>query len=948
VDIAQKGPGVGARPPRARLNSSAARQSLNGNWQFRLSPALAAAPGDGWDGDDPAWSAEGWSDIPVPAHWCLEGHGKPAYTNVRFPFPIDPPHPPDENPIGDYRLVFDASQELLNGCLLRFDGIESAAEVRLNGQLLGTTRGSRLTHEFDVTDQLRPEANVLAVRVAQFSDASYLEDQDMWWLPGIFRDVELVAVPENGIWDVFAVADFNPADGTGRLTLETTGAAQLSIPELGIDQGLDAEAVIEVGVVEPWSAENPRLYDALLTAQGEEVRLRLGFRRVEVRDSVILLNGAPIQFRGVNRHEHDPEHGRVISLEKTRAELRLMKQHNINAVRTSHYPPHPSFLDLTDELGLYVILECDLETHGFFQVDWVGNPANDPEWEGALLDRMQRTVHRDKNHASVLLWSLGNESGAGSNLEAMAAWTRSFDPSRLIHYERDWESTYVDVYSRMYLSADEVRELGEQGLTPAPYQATSAELHRRAQPFIHCEYAHAMGNGPGGLQEYQELYDRYPRLAGGFIWEWVEHGLALTGEDGVRRILYGGDFGEETHDGNFVIDGLVSADREIRPGLTALAHWYSPVWIDVTGSRIRIRNRYDLVDLSHLRFVWRAEEAGEVTASGTLEVPAVAPGQFVELPLPNPTGSIFTVEATLTEETSWAEAGHVVGRGQLTRFEPAVRPVETSEPAVRPGSIRLGDLLVEGPVVGLWRAPTDNDRAQGRDEPDSPSYAERWQEAGIDRMRTRLVSVREEDGGLRILTRTIPPGRDFAVHAAMVWRHVRPDALLLDAVLTPRGTWPVEWARLGLDFVLPGSPAGMDWLGLGPGPAYPDLAAGVFNGWHHADPDDLVTPFVRPQESGARRGVRTASIATSAGQFRVTVLPGGEDEIAVTVAPWSRKTLDETTHHADLVPDGRTHVSLDLAQSGLGTATCGPGVLPRYRLPARPGRVSLLLEGDAS
>lgn len=958
MEIARKGPGEGARAPRARLHSSAARQSLNGEWQFRLSRALAVAPDD-WapdhwppderaPGDGAAGSAEpddAWTTIPVPAHWVLEGHGRPAYTNVRYPFPIDPPYPPDENPIGDYRRVFDASEEFLTGAVLRFDGIESAAEVRLNGELLGTTRGSRLTHEFDVTGKLRPGGNVLAVRVAQFSDASYLEDQDMWWLPGIFRDVDLVATPADGLWDVFAVADFDPGTRTGALTVRTSAPARLRIPELGIDQTVD-DTVIGVGAVEPWSAENPRLYDATVSTPAEEIRLKLGFRRVEVRDSVLLVNGNPIQFRGVNRHEHDPERGRAISLEKTRAELELMKRHNVNAVRTSHYPPHPGFLDLTDELGFYVILECDLETHGFVEVGWRDNPSDDPEWRSAYLDRMQRTVHRDKNHASVVVWSLGNEAGTGTNLEAMAAWTRAFDGSRLIHYEHDWESTYVDLYSRMYASHEEVRQIGAEVLTPAPFDATAAQVRRRGLPFVQCEYAHAMGNGPGGLAEYQELFDEYPRLAGGFVWEWVEHGLAVVGSDGVRRIHYGGDFGEETHDSNFVIDGLVSADREVRPGLTALAHWYAPVRIEVTDSVVRVRNRYDHVDLAHLRFGWRTEKA-----DGVLDVPPVAPGATVEVPLPAAAaGSLVTVEAALATATPYADAGHVVARGQLTRFEPVARPTETFDPdrgAFDPVSERLrdlGGLRIEGPVVSLWRAPTDNDRAQGWDEPDRPSYADRWAEAGIDRMRTRLLLAEDENDEIRVLTRTAPPGRDFAVDAEMVWHQVRGGALLLDVVLTPRGPWPVEWARLGLDLVLPGSPAGMDWFGLGPGPAYPDLAAGAHYGWHRAEADDLVTPFVRPQESGARAGVREASIRTSEGRLGVTVL--GTDEVTVTVSPWSRAVLATTGHHHDLVADGRTHVSLDLASSGLGTATCGPGVLSRYRLEPRPARVSLLLEGS--
>ncbi|GLY17489.1 beta-galactosidase [Kineosporia sp. NBRC 101677] len=967
MNIARKGPGTGSRSPRARLHTTAPRRSLNGTWQFRIFPGLAAAPDDGWDGDDAGWAlGEEWTSIPVPAHWVLEGHGRPAYTNVRFPFPIDPPNPPDENPVGDYRLVFDAAPEFLEGAVLRFDGVESAAEVRLNGELLGETRGSRLTHEFDVRGKLRATGNVLAVRVAQFSDASYLEDQDMWWLPGIFRDVDLLAVPDGGVWDVFAVTDYEATDGTGTVDLSVTrnGAAgepaRFRIPELDVDLEVTGGGVIGVGGVEPWSAETPRLYTAELVTPAETVTLRLGFRRIEVRDSVLLVNGAPIQLRGVNRHEHDPERGRVFSPERLEQDLLLMKQHNVNAVRTSHYPPHPALLDRADELGLFVVLECDLETHGFEEIGWRGNPSADPQWRGAYLDRMQRTVHRDKNHASIVMWSLGNESGTGENLEAMAAWTRAFDPSRLIHYEGDWSSTYVDVYSRMYASFEETRRIGEEVLTPAPFGATAAEMHRRSLPFMQCEYAHAMGNSPGGLEEYQELFDRYPRLAGGFIWEWIEHGIATTGADGRRGYLYGGDFGEHTHDGNFVIDGLVSADREVRPGLVALAHWYSPVRIEVTDGAVVIQNRYDHVDLSGLRFVWKAEADGRELGRGELKVGRVASWEKVVIALPDELADlaespeIVTVEAVLVDKQLWAEAGHVVGRGQRAWLTPAEPPLETGVPprsAFDPVSLRLrelGGLRLDGPVTSLWRVPTDNDRRPGWEEMDKPAYAARWELLGLNRLLTRVVSATEQDGALVVRTRTVPPGRDCAVDAEYVWRQAGPNAMTVEVTLVPDGTWPVEWPRLGLDLVLEGAPTGMAWRGLGPGPSYPDLAAGPFWGDHEASADELLTPYVLPQESGARAGVRHASIGTEQGTLVVTVLPGGAsggvEEVAVTVSPYSRKTLATTAHQHELVADGRTHVSIDLFQAGVGTAACGEGVLPRYRLAARPGRVTLLLE----
>ncbi len=501
-DVARIGPGEGSVAPRTRLRSDAPTQSLDGAWRFRLSPSPALAPQDEWARGE----TEGWDEITVPAHWNMSGFGTPAYSNVQFPFPIDPPYPPDENPVGDYvrRIdVDDAIRRVTDAggrALLRFDGIESAADVFVNGTRLGSTRGSRLTHEFDVTDLLTGTGDVVAVRVAQFSDGTYLENQDMWWLPGIFRSVTLLARPVGGIDDAVLTGDFDHESGHGTVEVTTSAAAVLEVPELGIRAEVPAgRSTVDAGVVEPWSAETPRLYDATLATASETVSVRLGFRRVRADGGVLTLNGRPIMLRGVNRHEHDPDRGRVHTTELARRDLVLMKQHNINAVRTSHYPPHPEFLDLTDELGLYVIDECDLETHEYEYVSWRGNPSDDPAWESSFVDRIRRTVTRDRTHPSVIMWSLGNESGAGCNIRAMARWVRENDDTRLIHYEGDHSSRDTDVYSRMYASHDEVRRIGEEADEIPPADIRAAELRRRSLPFVHCEFGHAMGNSPGGV-----------------------------------------------------------------------------------------------------------------------------------------------------------------------------------------------------------------------------------------------------------------------------------------------------------------------------------------------------------------------------------------------------------------------------------------------------------------
>jgi beta-galactosidase len=453
-------PHQGLRAPRAFLHTDAPRLVLDGDWRFRLSP-VADVPADF---TDPAFDDGGWDTIAVPAHWPLRGYGNPWYTNVVYPFPVDPPHPPTENPTGDYRVAFDLPDDWAGRpVVLRFDGVESCAKVWLNGEELGFFTGSRLPAEFDVT----PVAgrNVLAVRVHQWSGASYLEDQDQWWLPGIFRSVTLEA--RGDLDDVFVHASY--ADGQGTLRVEAPVSATVAVPELGILT--DAGMTVTVPV-EPWSAERPRLYEATVSTGTETVRLRIGFRTVSIVDGVLLVNGEPVQFRGVNRHEFHPDHGRAVPYETMLTDVLLMKRHNINAVRTSHYPPHPAFLDLCDEYGLWVIDECDLETHGFTFAGWAKNPSDEPAWRDAYLDRMRRTVERDKNHPSIVLWSLGNESHTGANLAAMADWTRERDLSRPVHYEGDADCAYVDVYSRMYATHAEVDKI-MPSMTKLPSWMTS-------------------------------------------------------------------------------------------------------------------------------------------------------------------------------------------------------------------------------------------------------------------------------------------------------------------------------------------------------------------------------------------------------------------------------------------------------------------------------------------
>ncbi len=482
---------------------------------------------------------------------------------------------------------------------------------------------------------LRPRRNVLAVRVHQWSAGSYLEDQDQWWLPGIFRDVALHRRPAGSVVDHFVHAGFDDVTGHGTLRVDCEPAGRITVPALGLDLPTGRSATLPV---RPWSAERPHLYAGELITAGERIPLRIGFRTVRVEDGLLKVNGRRILLRGVNRHEFHPRYGRALGPEAMRRDLLLMKQHNINAVRTSHYPPHPDFLGLCDELGLWVIDECDLETHGFAQQGWRDNPVDDPRWEPALLDRARRMVERDKNHPAVILWSLGNECGTGRGLSAMADWMRERDPSRPLHYEGDPSCADTDVYSRMYADHAEVERIGRR--TEEPLADPESDARRRGLPFILCEYAHAMGNGPGGLSEYQRLFETYERCQGGFVWEWIDHGLRQTTPDGEVFHAYGGDFGEELHDGNFVCDGLVFPDRTPSPGLVEFKKVIEPVRIEGTGAAgtVRITNLHDFTDLGHLAFPWAYEVEGEARADGRLAVPVLAPGESAEVRLPAPPG----------------------------------------------------------------------------------------------------------------------------------------------------------------------------------------------------------------------------------------------------------------------------------------------------------------------
>ncbi|MFF0338558.1 glycoside hydrolase family 2 TIM barrel-domain containing protein [Kribbella sp. NPDC004875] len=913
--------GLNVLPPRAWMDDDSGRVPLTGDWSFRLSPSVADAPDDLVDPD-----TSGWDTIVVPGHWQLSGYGAPAYTNVVYPFPLEPPYVPTDNPTGDYVRTVTVPQDFAGArIVLRFEGVDSRFAVYVNGSEVGWSSGSRLVSEFDVTDLVAPgkEARI-AVRVHQWSTGSYVEDQDMWWLSGIFREVNLLALRPDAPTDVFVKAAWDHVDGAGTLLVESDVPGTVSIAELGLELPTGEHTRVEG--VQPWSAEVPRLYDAVLRTAGGEVRLRIGFRTVAIVDGIFTVNGNRVLFNGVNRHEFHPDRGRSVTEQDMLDDVLIMKRAGMNAVRTSHYPPHPHFLSLCDEYGLYVIDECDLESHGFGyepQPPKLPNPVMDERFRDDLVDRMRRTVHRDKNHPSIVIWSLGNECGMGDNLKAMYDLVKELDPSRPVHYERDTEAEFVDIYSRMYTSPEGCAEIG-----------ADSSLYRNL-PFILCEYGHAMGNGPGGLLDYREVFEKYPRCQGGFIWEFIDHGLRTT-IDGKEVYAYGGDFGESIHDGNFVCDGLLFPDRTPSPGMHEYVKVIEPLRIVADGNGgVTVTNRYEVLDTSHLTFTARVEAEGEVIGSGTLPALVLAPGETGSLELPPSIEKLradgraetwLTITAELTEATPWAEAGHRIAWGQIRLDEPVeAAPAVSGSPAE--GAAGVAGINVAGlrnARLDVWRAPIDNDAI--------PGVAAAWREEGLHRVQHRIVSQGEKDGAWEVVTRTAPPQLQWGLRSTWRWTAVD-NAVVLELSVVPEGLFPEVLPRLGITFELP-KVQHVEWFGTGPNEAYVDTREAAAVGKYSGTVAELQTPYVRPQENGQRIDTRWATLDG----LRIEAV---DQLFGFTVRDWTTHDLETAKHTADLVAGDTTYVTLDLGQTGVGTAACGPALPDRDKLKTRPTTLTL-------
>lgn len=1010
--LTEVAPSTGAiMKPRPYVSSSSVPTlSLNGRWDFRLH-ATADAPATGPDTT--------WETIFVPSHWVLTSpedeqprsasyhprhsfeRGAPIYTNVAFPFPITAPDVPELNPTGEYQRAFtlSAEQAAAPWPVLRFDGVESIARVEVNGAEVGVVRGSRNRNEFDLRGMLRQGENTIRVLVSQWSAMTYVEDQDQWWLPGIFRDVTLLFEPAGRISDLRVVADFDPASGLGTLAVLAASPVTVDIAELGITAEVPAGqwTRLEVGEVEPWSAEVPRLYDVRAWTDEEKRTVRVGFRRVEVvkgADPAFLINGRRVKLRGVNRHETNPDLGRVFDEDFLRADLTLMKRANINAIRTSHYPPHPRFFDLTDELGFWVIDEADLETHGFEEQGWRANPSDDPTWRAVYEDRAERMVVRDFNHPSIIMWSLGNESGFGANLAAMADVCRRLDPSRPIHDASDYDCTYADVYSRMYCPKEEVEAICSAS-GPIHRGSVTGQAQARSLPFMLCEYAHAMGNSPGGLTYYEELLGRYPKFFGMFVWEWRDHGLRRWDEAGREFFAYGGDFGEAVHDSNFVIDGLVRSDSSPSPGLSEVAAAYSPIKMHITrtacGISVEVHNRFDFLRSSATISTLDVDGATQPFEHD------VEPGgrRLFEIPLDGAlTARTIEIRTRFAQAPAWGDV--VISRTQSRLPEPMARcggeglvePMALNEDAaageaqvpsglvvVREGQVAaLFGLDVEQVRPAFWRAPTDNDRLTtfgsyaladpadtgGIGTAKAPSSMAMWEKAGLNRMALAQVTVCEAGssacGSLTRRELWRPDVEDASDYVYVDWRwswgkvpHAADQSeggaatntgagslVRLRFALQPSATWWRTWPRSGMCLQLPAARR-VCWDGLGPGEAYADSLQAAYRGQFEADADEVSFMYSHPQESGTRPGLRELIVDFDSGArlgVRTSAnrtLPAYSEHLpSFSVHKWDEFELTAAAHPHELPTSRGTFLYLDGGQHGLGSRSCGPDTRPEY------------------
>lgn len=1013
---------------------------LDGTWKFRWTPVPDERIVEFYQTD---FNDKDWVGFPVPANWEVNGYGTPIYVSAGYPFKIDPPRVMGEpkvdyttykerNPVGQYRRSFQlpAGWEARGQTFLRFEGVMSAFYVWINGERVGYSQGSMEPSEFNITNYLHAGENQIALEVYRYSDGSYLEDQDFWRFGGIHRSIHLLHTPDIRIRD-YAVRtlpvstdyqdfilqidpQFSVYRGmTGKGTtlqgvLKDASGREIATLKGDVEDILDLEhkagrmnewypqrgprklGRMSATIKSPkrWTAETPYLYKlhlTLLTAEGEvieQVEQSVGFRSVEIRNGQLLVNGAPVRFRGVNRHEHDPRTARVMSEERMLQDILLMKQANINAVRTSHYPNVSRWYELCDSLGLYVMDEADIEEHGLR-----GILASTPDWHAAFLDRAVRMAERDKNHPSIVMWSMGNESGYGPNFAAISAWLHDFDPTRPVHYEGaqgaggEPDPKTVDVISRFYtrvkqeylnpgIAEGEDKERAENARWERLLEI--AERTNDNRPVMTSEYAHSMGNALGNFKEYwDEIYSN-PRMLGGFIWDWVDQGIYKTLPDGRIMVAYGGDFGDKPNLKAFCFNGLLMSDRETTPKYWEVKKVYSPVELRVESGELRVTNRNHHTDLSQYRCLWTLSIDGKQKDQGEITLPEVAPGESETIPLPvsiagkkasaKATSDLrLTISFILKRDALWAKAGHEVAWEQFCIQEGAllssklenrgrlkVRADEEHLSISGSGfSIQweknatgsLTSLTYHGkemlahpadfplqPVTQAFRAPTDNDKSFGN------WLAKDWSLHQMDNPRISLDSFKHEvreDGAVIVRVQTRNRYKEGAIVTTSLYTILSDGTIDLKTTFQPQGILP-ELPRLGIAFCLSSDYNTFIWQGRGPQDNYPDRKTSAAVGLWKGSVADQYMHYPRPQDSGNKEEVRLLMLTDRHGKgIRVDAV---EDVFSASALHYTAQDLYKETHDCNLKPRYEIILSLDAAVLGLGNSSCGPGVLKKYAI----------------
>lgn len=944
--------GIGRRNARTSFyKDSQKRMSLNGQWAFLYLDAPELSP-EGFEQPGPQ---EGWDQIDVPSVWQLRGYDRMHYTDVLYPFPINPPYVPDENPTGIYKRTICLDETWLEkDTILKFHGVDSAFDVWVNGNHVGFGKVSRLPSEFDITGFVKTGENDITVRVYKWSDGTYLEDQDMWWLSGIYRDVELINEEKNAVLDlrVNGTLDDSYKNGffTAGITMKQAGTNlgwKLSYKgktvlegEL-VSEGKDICIEAEIPEVHTWTAETPELYEFTVMTENQEVTVRCGFRKIEIKDKNFRVNNQVILLNGVNHHDYNPREGRRVTREQMESDIRLMKQYNINAVRCSHYPANEYFYDLCDEYGLYVINEADLECHGF---EWVENYTwitDDETWKDAYVDRSVRMVKRDRNHPSIIMWSMGNESAFGCNFRSAAEAIRELDDTRLVHYEGDFEAEVTDVYSTMYTRLKGLKEIAE-------YQI------KGDKPHVMCEYGHAMGNGPGGLKAYQDMYRKYKRLQGGFLWEWYDHGI-YTEEKDKKYYKYGGNYGDFPTNGNFCIDGILMPDRTPSPGMEEYKQIIAPVEITaVEGSmnKIQIRNYYDFLNLDTTTLYWEVKAEDQMIQDGTVEGLSVAPheGKIIALPitafeLQENTDYYLNLTVCQKEERNYAPAGYEIKKVQIPmqirKDGFSVREtadklqvtegqggltVENSRVTAKFSTV-FGKLisfgkdgkeyLTEGPRMNVYRATIDNDMYKKEDWMNKYFIQKPVEE-------TEYVSCLKEDDKVIVRIGTFfscyNQSWGFECDYTYTVYSCGQMKVEIQGKAVQRGKLePAFLPRIGV--IMKGNKNFQKtmWYGMGPGESYVDSKAASIMGIYENTVDGMMTDYVFPQENGHHEQVKWFRI----GDGKDGLLCKMEEKLGLNLANYTDESLEKAQHPFEIEKADDVIIHLDYRQSGLGSNSCG-------------------------